>query len=234
MWAFRLDNESRSHSHNTFLTLTYDEKHEPAGLMIPHMQKFWKRLRRQNATQIKTFYCGEYGDRTRRPHYHAAVFGMTPFEDAKKWDTDNDVSDTLNKIWGMGRVTISEANTNRYAYVAGYVLKKAGYRKQVYCDEDGVELQKPFRRMSQGLGKQWLNKYATDLRNGYALQDGRKTTIPRYYLDRIEKDYPELAEQIATAKEERRASLPPPDPARGRAAEEIRRQQIKQRQRDKI
>lgn len=246
-WAIRLKHESRSHSHSTFLTLTYDVENEPNGLSIPHMQAFWKRLRRKLPATIKVFYCGEYGDKTKRPHYHAAVFNYTPFPDSKKWDTENTVSETLNAIWGKGRVTQSELTPYRMAYVTGYVLKKAGYKRQVYCDVDGVELQAPFRRMSQGLGKNWLQKYASDLRHGCVHHDGYKVAVPRYYQDILKKalnvygpktlqeiHYAEQATLLQSAKDERRANMEQPDRDRCRAAEQIRHQQIKKRKRDRI
>lgn len=233
-WALRLQHEARSHSHNTFLTLTYDDAHLPLGLQIPDMQKFWKRLRRALPNKIKTFYCGEYGDRTKRPHYHAAVFGSVTQGDETRWDNDNLTSESLNAIWGNGLVTISELTPYRMAYVAGYVLKKAGYKKQLYCDEDGVELQPPFRKMSVGLGKQWLEKYANDLRLGYAQTEGRKLSIPRYYNEIIKKTRPDLAEMIQKNKDTEREKRPPPDKNRNKAAEKIREQQVKKARRDRV
>jgi hypothetical protein len=233
-WTLRLRHESRLHSHSTFLTATYDAEHEPPGLQVRDMQLFWKRLRMALPNKIKTFYCGEYGDRTKRPHYHAAVFGLQPFPDEKRWDMENKESATLTALWGNGRILKSELTPHRMAYVAGYVLKKAGYKKQLYCDEDGVELEAPFRKMSNGLGKGWLMKYATDLRQGWAKDEDRKIGVPRYYLDRLKKDRPELAQQIQEAKDKRREEMEPPDRERSKAAEQIREQKVKQRKREKI
>lgn len=237
-WALRLKHESRLHSHNTFLTLTYEDDKLPDGLQITHMQLFWKRLRRNAAVKFKHFYCGEYGDRTKRPHYHAAVLGLNEPSDSKRWDAENNTSDTLNNIWGQGLVTTSELTTARMAYVAGYVLKKAGYKKQHFLipGDDGIpiEVQAPFRRMSQGLGAKWLDKYQNDLRLGYIQNDDRKITIPRYYRNRLEKDNPELAEYIKTNQDIERKKRPPPDRERNKAAEKIRSQQIQQARRNKI
>lgn len=198
------------------------------------MQKFWKRLRKALPTPIKHFYCGEYGDRTKRPHYHAAVFGYAVPADAKTWDTENVTSETLSDIWGMGIVTISELTPYRMAYVAGYVLKKAGYKKQIYCTEDGVELQPPFRKMSQGLGRQWLDKYADDLHQGHIDTGERKIGVPRYYLDKIKKNRPGLYKLIKEANEKNRLRHTENDPARNKAAEKIREQAVKRARRDRV
>ena len=215
-----------------FLTPTYDDDHLPVtGLDIGDMQLFWKRLRKALPYKIRTFYCGEYGDRTQRPHYHAAVFGLQPFGDEKRWDSENMVSATLTKIWGKGTITLSELTPDRMAYVAGYVMKKAGYRKQYYTDGTGVALQPPFRRMSNGIGKAWLVKYAHDLREGCVHHEGFKAAIPRYYLDTLG---PQLAHQIQKARQEAQEKYPEPVRARLDAAETIRRQQIKKAKRDKL
>lgn len=237
MWALRIKHETRSHSHNTFLTLTYDDDHLPVGLQKHHLQKFWKRLRKHSDyahTTVKYFACGEYGDRTKRPHYHAAVFNFGLPADSKQWDTENATSETINNIWGMGLVTLSELNTARMAYVAGYVLKKAGYKKQIYIDgETGEQLQPPFRDMSKGIGKSWLTAYGNDLRMGYVQHDQRKLPIPRYYKDRLKKDDPFLANWIKERTDEERAKRPAPDKERNKAAEKIREQQIKKAKRDR-
>lgn len=233
-WTIRLKHETRSHSHSTFLTLTYADEATNIALDIPELQRFWKRLRKYSSSPIKYFACGEYGDRTKRPHYHAAVFNLGTMPDAKKWDMENTVSETLNGIWKNGRVLQSELTPPRIAYVTGYVMKKAGYKKQIYCDEDGVDIQAPFRKMSNGLGKQWLEKYATDLREGCVQHEDYKIAIPRYYLEKLKKDRPHLAEIINKAKDERRQAMQAPDRDRLDAAEQIRHQLIKKHKRDKL
>ncbi len=136
-------------------------------------------------------------------------------------------------------------------YVTGYVLKKSGYRNQIYCDEDGVELEKPFQIPSQGLGKHWLDKYGADLQNGFAAVEQHKIGIPRYYTERLkhkwdgikelehgpvteqQEHFAYLQEMITRAKEIKRASLPEPDPARNAAAEKIRELRYKEYRRRK-
>lgn len=231
--AIRFAHEARFHSGNHFLTLTYEDAKCPDGLDHRELARFWKRLRKNTGLKLKYLACGEYGDRTRRPHYHAAVAGL-PLSDLKRWDSENHTSDILSKTWGNGIVTVSELTESRIQYVAGYVLKKAGYRRQVYCDEDGVELEAPFRRMSQGLGKQWLEKYATDLKNGYLEHNGGKHSIPRYYADKISKNDEKLAEYIQKKKSENWQEMTSERLKCLHNGEKIRQQQIKERRREAV
>ena len=236
-WTIRLKHEMRSHSRSTFLTLTYADNGDLPTLNIQHLQKFWKRLRKHVSarTTVKYFACGEYGDKTKRAHYHAAVFGLEQFPDSTRWDADNTVSETLNGLWTHGLVTQSELNHDRIAYVAGYVLKKAGYRKQVYINgHTGALMQPPFRRMSQGLGHEWLKKYAGDLKEGCVHHDGYTVAIPRYYQDKLKQTNPSYHDYIKDRKTERREQMATPDRDRLNAAEKIRLQQIKRHKRDKI
>lgn len=230
--ALRVIHEAKSHDNKHFLTLTYSEDKLPDGLIKSDMQKLWKRLRRGGA-KFKHLTCGEYGDRTQRPHYHAAVLGLA-INDLKKWDSENSTSETLTNQWGNGIVTVSELTDARIQYVAGYVLKKAGYRRQIYCDEDGVDLQPPYRDMSKGLGKEWITRYQTDLRNGYLEHDGAKHTIPRYYKDIISKNEP-LNNYIEQKKTENRKELTAEDRYNLNTGEKIRIKQIKDRRaRDQV
>lgn len=226
--ALRVTHEATSYTANHFITLTYEDEKLPEGLQKPDMQKFWKRLRKHTENKIKHLTCGEYGDRTQRPHYHAAVLNL-PIADLKKWDSENSRSLTLENIWGKGIVTVSELTPQRIKYVAGYVLKKAGYKKQTYCTDDGIELQAPYRDMSKGLGKKWITKYANDLRNGYVQEEGVKYSIPRYYKDQIKSTNTQLDQYIEKQKAKNWRELTEEDRRLLHNGEKIRQKQIHDR-----
>lgn len=124
--------ETKMHRYNTWLTLTYDDEHLPkkyytgiihphtgkkiysGTLYKPHMQQFYRRLRKALSSKkaiqdtrilytlqeradmglrpiprrptLRYYYGGEYGDRYRRPHYHVCLFGIE-FADRKHVDT---------------------------------------------------------------------------------------------------------------------------------------------------
>ena len=142
------------HEDNTFLTLTYNDQELPAGetLVPTDLQKFWKRFRK-NHSPVRYYSCGEYGDRTGRPHYHACAFGAR-FEDQMFFDYSDAglpvfVSETLSGtesllelsertglidesrlnrgikgIWNQGAAFIGEVTFESAAYVARYQMKK--------------------------------------------------------------------------------------------------------------
>ena len=107
-WALRMVHESKMHEENCFITLTFDDewlkKKCPDGsLSVGHMQAFMKALRQEfSGRKIRVFYCGEYGDKGGRPHYHACLFGFD-FSDKEYWFTLNGFkyfsSKVLSKLW---------------------------------------------------------------------------------------------------------------------------------------
>ena len=82
MWSIRAYHESQEHMFNSFVTLTYDDEHLPPDHKIhkEHLQNFFKRAR--HSFKFRYLACGEYGEQTRRPHYHALIFGQN-FNHAK-------------------------------------------------------------------------------------------------------------------------------------------------------
>lgn len=111
-WAFRLMEQEKVSESAHFITLTYDTKHVPItknafmGLDKKHVQDFFKRLRMAhelprsgglrflgqvfrdsyNPSPIRYYAVGEYGGRTKRPHYHAIVFNCNIELIQKAWD----------------------------------------------------------------------------------------------------------------------------------------------------
>ena len=211
MWADRCQHEAKKYSHNTFITLTYDDKFLPpeGHLDADELQRFFKRLREKarhnrtilsdSGTGIRYFACGEYGSKNARPHYHAILFNCD-FTDkykigrAKNGDTLYH-SDILRDLWPYGNNSIGNATGATASYIAQYALKKQGRED---ADEDGVWRPAPFLRMSlrPAIGAHWLEQNADDLRKGYFVRDGKPRKIPRTYLQKIKNNRPELYEDI--------------------------------------
>jgi len=137
MWAMRCMHEAKLHQHNQFLTITYNDENIPSHgtLFKPDLQRFWKRLRRRGH-DVRYYACGEYGDTTDRPHYHAIAFNLR-LDDKAYLKTDNGnkiyTSAWLDRVWSHGHVYIGTVSFESCAYVARYVMKKViGLEKQSY------------------------------------------------------------------------------------------------------
>ena len=101
---------------NTFITLTYDNEHLPKDESIDkdELQRFFKRLRKNYPPKtIKYFACGEYGDKKKRAHYHAIIFGVGNNHEDKNYTRNLEKGLTYH-----GTVTFESAR-----YVTDYVLK---------------------------------------------------------------------------------------------------------------
>lgn len=99
------------HKYSSFITLTY--KDAPLELQPRDLQLFWKRLRANYPAPLRYFAVGEYGDKGGRPHYHAAVFGLSMMH-----------GEVVNQSWGLGFTHIGELNKDTADYLCGYVTKK--------------------------------------------------------------------------------------------------------------
>ena len=112
-----------------YITLTYAPKFLPTGgtLDLEDWRYFIKKLRRKTNPDIRYYHSGEYGaQNTRRPHYHAILFGIE-FTDLVIFKTINGIplytSATLTKIWGKGHASGGNVTMQSAAYVALLILK---------------------------------------------------------------------------------------------------------------
>lgn len=245
-WGNRAEHEASRWRWNCFATLTYDDSHLPAEghLDAPALQRFLKRLRIRTARDragissnrrhsIRYLACGEYGEETERPHYHAVLFNCS-FEDRYIVGHERYGSHTLSELWPYGMAEFAPFTVGRAQYVAQYALKKIGAGD---ADKDGVWRPAPFLRMSlrPAIGKAWVQQYADDLKKGFFTRDGSKHAIPRTYYEWIKKDRPDLAAEIEHRKElHLQQHRERNHPARQQAAEIIHRQKKERLERNKI
>lgn len=160
LWSHRMILESFKHNECSFLTLTYDDDHLPAGgTLVPRdVQLFIKRLRKAVApAALRYFFVGEYGDRSWRPHYHAALFGVGVT-----------ASDLVHRAWGLGHVMLGDLTPKSAQYIAGYCTKK-----MTAVDDPRLGGRHPeFTRMSlrPGIGALALGDLTEILKRDYCLQ----------------------------------------------------------------
>lgn len=113
LWVSRMMLEAYGHGDSVFATFTYDDEHLPLGgeLRKDDLRLFFKRAR-HSVGKFRYFAVGEYGSRGARPHYHAALFGVSTLQQA-----------ALEAAWGQGFVHLGELNERSAGYLAGYIAK---------------------------------------------------------------------------------------------------------------
>lgn len=213
MWSNRCMMELPYHQESWFLTLTYDDKNLPLGkcingevsptLRFDDLQDFLKRLRSHNAyyglPKVRFFACGEYGERSARPHYHVIVFGLhvpdlEPFF-MNRFKQQIYLSGTIQKIWDRGQISIGEVTPQSVDYVARYTTKKLNTQSKEYYAKLGIE--KPGLRMSRrpGIGYQYLVDHPEiwDFKSYFVGE--LEMTAPRYFKKKLsEEDFSKFKE----------------------------------------
>lgn len=170
-WAFRCMLELGEHSSSRWCTLTYDDDHLPPTLRKRDLSGFVKRVRARGE-RVRFFGCGEYGERTHRPHYHAILFGLSN-------------EPVVQAAWPYGFARVDPVSPAAVSYVAGYCAKKIGWKlesgERVDCETGEVfDWQAPFTLMSRrpGIGAA-ARKFSASWRR-FAVHAGSPIPVPRY------------------------------------------------------
>lgn len=213
-WAVRCVHEAQLHEQNMFVTLTYDNKHLPAdgSVHVEDFQAFMKRYRKRFG-KVRYFHCGEYGEETRRPHYHALIFGhRLPDLRIHKQMPYGPLytSALLEQVWGQGLCTVGEVTFDSAAYVARYVMKKVtgeqAERHYESVDTETGEIGRVFPEyvtMSRrpGIGADWLKQFGDDVYpHDYVVVNGVKVSPVRFYDRKYQEENPEEYKKIKYAR----------------------------------
>lgn len=197
LWTWRNQVESLDHKKSAVATLTYRTSRLPEGgsLNKTHLQLFIKRLRRKISKKIRYFACGEYGETTKRPHFHILLYGLDPLlaggHDGK--------GGLVKQTWKYGHTLVDEISPEAIAYVAGYVTKKLNSEERA---EKGLAPERLFMSLRPGIGASFSSKIARTLKtpdgllavtaNGdvpHALRyNGKTVPIGRYIRGRLRKE----------------------------------------------
>jgi hypothetical protein len=163
---------------------------------------------------IRFWGCGEYGSKSGRAHYHVILFNIKIYD--KEPDPQQPIShsgekqyfsETLQKIWGKGRISFGTVTPESCNYVARYTLKKVnGLKKEEHYSrllieetidpETGeltfvhntIQVVQEFSAQTTqpGIGYFFYQQYKNDFLSGdFIVQQGKKGTkqlhVPRYY-----------------------------------------------------
>lgn len=209
-WAVRCANEAQLHQHNAFVTLTYDDANlaNPPSLEHRDWQLFAKKLRNHRGP-FRYYMCGEYGEKNKRPHFHACLFGID-FPDRKPITEKGEYtlyqSDELTALWAKGLCSIGSVTFTSAGYIARYITKQlhgepAAQRYQQVNLQTGeiIRLTPEYIRMSRrpGIGADWLNLYQDEVltHDGVHLNN-RKYKTPRYYDQKLKELNPQAHKKI--------------------------------------
>lgn len=236
MWTDRLMLELQNHDDAWFVTLTYDDDHLPMCFLpnedgvVPDMptlrkkdvQDFMKRLRKYFSDRkdlypdvhIMYYLAGEYGGETKRPHYHAIIYGL-PLTDLVDWKRRSGFvyysSKFLEDTWQNGFVSVSKVNRTTAAYTCRYVMKKAmGDDAQVYLDS-GREPEFQLMSKRPAIARTWYDQNVAGRQDDFYVNSVHYLTgpdaepisfsIPRYFDVLTEK---ENADILVSVKKKRK------------------------------
>jgi hypothetical protein len=207
-WAVRCVHEAQMYTKNCFITLTY----RPEALTSPKLQyddfqKFVKKLRKrpyfkpdgtwvsksEDPEPMGFFVTGEYGEKTKRPHWHAIIFNWEPSDGLYHYTNDNGdrvhTSAQLSKLWGHGNAEYGTVTFKSAGYCARYAAKKL-----VHGSDEEHDYQPISKKSSKhAIGKKWLEQYwHTDCfaQGRIILPDGNTTGVPRYYEKWLKQNRP--------------------------------------------
>lgn len=206
------------HQNNWFVTLTYSDEHLPAwgSLKKADFQGFINRVRKTYG-KVRYFHCGEYGDETRRPHYHAALFGLD-LDDLLPWIQRGEHktwrSPRIEQLWGKGHCEIGTLTFESAGYISRYVTKKrTGTRAHSHyervCPDTGElrQIEREYATMSRrpGIGAGWLEKFGKEVYpSDEVIMRGKVQKPPRYYDKKIADRDPDLFERVRSLRATKR------------------------------
>lgn len=208
-WAVRMMHEASLHADNCFVTFTYDPEHLPSDLSLNkrHFQLFMKRLRKRFG-KVRFFHCGEYGETTGRPHYHAILFGFQ-FPDLVFYSEDRGnrvfTSAVLDELWGYGECKIGSVSFESCAYVARYIMKKVtgdladSFYSRVSVSGELYSILPEYVTMSRrpGIAYDWFQKFGNEVfPYDEVISRGFPSRPPRYYDSLLEVSEPSVFDSI--------------------------------------
>lgn len=179
-WTIRCIHEAQKYKDSCFITLTYNNDNLPKTLILEDLQKFLKRFRKKiSPLKIRYFACGEYGEKSGRPHYHLLVFNWSPKKEDSYKINKHLCSSIIGGCWKFGNHDIGNITVNSCSYVAGYIEKKIISRKEKYHEDGRLS---EFCVMSRRPGLGDISKVNF---NEYFHLKNRKVGLPRFYRKKL-------------------------------------------------
>lgn len=204
--SIRAWHEYQTTNKGIFLTLTYSDEHLESPRLIPeHFSTFMTRLRswllyNEPETKVDRMVTGEYGEKNKRPHWHAILFNWEPPDKKFKCRTDRGdylyTSEIISSLWEKGLHDFGDVTIDSASYIARYAAKKLVHGRDQDHDFHPYHKTPALR----GMGRSWIEKnYKHVFQNGFiVLPNGELSKIPRYYIDWAKKHVPETYKYYVT------------------------------------
>lgn len=214
-WATRGSRELAQWPSSVFVTLTYDDEHLPPdnSLRKKDVQDFIKRLKKYfkstKENPIRQSYCGEYGEHTKRPHYHCVLYNCDFTDKIKHYMSPSGhqvfTSKILSRLWPFGFAEFGFAEPSSIAYLYKYILKKKTRKEKdqpLVIERDGItyDVAHEFIESSRNPGIGAWARNSQSLKKGYLTVNGVKKKIPKYYMEDLKKSNPELHAELKDQK----------------------------------
>lgn len=230
-WIMRLSAELLTKPpgyRSCFVTLTYNNDNIPfingqPTLDYTDVQKFIKKIRRfydyhdELGVYPDKYYCvGEYGDQTKRPHYHLIIFGVDfreiwdyylqhdhgklkkledyikkPIRRCGKVGCGSYEIKTLSESWDKGYALVGNCTNKSIAYCSGYMVprKVAKMKMKEYYGDRVPEKPLP----SKGIGREFYEKFKEQIfEQGLFHINGYSYAPDKTFKAWLSKDEPEL------------------------------------------
>jgi hypothetical protein len=205
-WAQRMLHEKKLWGQSSFITLTYDAEHIPPGGTLDKrdFQLFMKRLRKSRDQPLRFYACGEYGETTNRPHYHAILFncGFDDLQLQTKNSRDEYLytSPSLARQWQLGNHLIGDVTFESAAYVARYCVKKInGPLAEAHYEGRLPEFALMSRR--PGIGAGHYARHGQEMRDhDNTIVNGRPAALTRFYDARSKAHSPTTFESTRRSR----------------------------------
>lgn len=223
-WATRGSRELSQWDTSIFVTLTYNEENLPDdnSLDKKHVQDFIKRVKKHfkstKENPIRQTYCGEYGENTRRPHYHVILYNCDFLDRKEHYISDGGhqvfISQKLTELWGKGHAEFGFATPASIAYLYKYILKKKSRKEKqagpLIIERDGItyEVEHEFIESSRNPGIGAHLRGSDSLKKGFISVNGVKRKLPKYYLNWLKENDPQTHAKLQDKKFDFMQTLP--------------------------
>lgn len=221
-WTYRLFAESKLHKKSCFVTLTINDENlldlcplsksgNYCSLNKKLVQLFMKRLRKNLTHRIRFYAVGEYGEHTKRPHYHAIIFGIGP-EDRQ----------VIESCWPYGFVSVASVVPGSIAYVARYCVKKL-FSDSLDYESEGILPEFSLMSNRPGIGFNAMEKGVRRTSDGqmFVWYQGKRFGVPKYFKQKIRSAYEAYIARVRSVADRDREEYDYSCSSRSRFAEQL-------------